>query len=159
MSLTNRSEEINAALREIYEEAETEMEAYNQEILGEYLFENGVLQEDLDEWLAISTENYVASIEYVDENYLCLSMNSDNFVTGGVHGSYWSDYYVYDRHTGQRLFLKDFVNDSTEEIKEIVKAHMLAVAPYSKGEQSEDALEQNRFFLTAAVYYFPNGLH
>ena len=149
--------EINAALREIYEAAEAEMEAYNQEILDEYLFEDGELQEDLDEWLlypldewlAISTENYVAAIEYVDENYLCLSMNGDNFVAGGAHGFYWSDYYVFHRHTGQRLSLKDFVNDSGEEIKEIVKTHILAVAPYCKGEQSENALEQNRFFLTA----------
>ena len=141
--------EINVALREIYEAAEAEMEAYNQELLDEYLFENGELHADLDEWLAISTENYVASIEYVDENYLCLSMNGDNFVAGGAHGFYWSDYYVFNRHTGQRLSLEDFVNDSAEEIKEIVKAHILAVAPYSKGEQSENALEQNRFFLTA----------
>lgn len=141
--------EINAALKEIYEAAEAEMEAYNREILDDYLFEDGVLQEDLGEWLAISTENYVASIEYVDENYLCLSMNGDNFVAGGAHVSYWSDYYVFDRHTGQRLSLEDFVNDSTEEIKEIVKARILAVAPYSKGEQSENALESNRFFLTA----------
>ena len=103
----NRSEEINAALREIYEEAEAEMEVYNQEILGEYLFENGVLQEDLDEWLAISTENYVASIEYVDKNYLCLSMNGDNFVAGG----------------GMAL------------------------------------IGVITMFLTAAVYYLPNGLH
>lgn len=149
--------EINAALREIYEAAEAEMEAFNQEILDYYLFEDGVLQEDLDEWLlypldewlAISMENYVASIEYADENYLCLSMNGDNFVAGGAHGDYWSDYYVFNRHTGQRLSLEDFVNDSMEEIKEIVKAHILAVAPYSKGEQSEDAPEQDRFFLTA----------
>lgn len=148
---------INAALREIYEAAEAEMETDNQEILDEYLFEDGVLQEGLDEWLlypldewlAISNENYEASIEYADENYLCLSMNGDNFVAGGAHGYYWSDYYVFDRHTGQRLSLEDFVNDSTEDIKEIVKARILAVAPYSKGEQSEDALEQDRFFLTA----------
>lgn len=149
--------EINAALREIYEAAEAEMEAYNQEILEEYLFEDGALQEDLDEWLlypldewlAISDENYVASIEYVDANYLCLRMDGDNYVAGGAHGEYWSDYYVFDRHTGQRLFLEDFVNDSAEDIKKIVKARILAVAPYSGGEQSEDALEQDRFFLTA----------
>lgn len=149
--------EINASLREIYEAAEAEMEAYNQEILDEYLFEDGVLYADLDEWLlypldewlAISEENYVASIEYADENYLCLSMNGDYFVAGGAHGDYWSDYYVFNRHTGQQLSLEDFVNDSAEEIKEIVKNRILAVAPYSKGEQSEYALEQNRFFLTA----------
>ena len=41
------------------------------------------------------------------------------------------------------------MNNSPEEIKEIVKNHILAVAPYSGGEQSEDALEQDRFFLTA----------
>lgn len=141
--------EINAALREIYEAAEAEMEAYNQEILDEYLFEDGVLQEGLDEWLAISTENYVASIEYVDENYLCLSMNGDNYVAGGAHGYYWSDYYVFNRHTGQRLSLEDFVDNSPEDIKEIVKNHIVAAMPYSKGEQSKNALEQNRFFLTA----------
>ncbi len=149
--------EINAALREIYEAAEVEMEVYNQEILDEYLFEDGVLQEDLDEWLlypleewlAISTVNYVASIEYVDENYLCLSMNGDNYVAGGAHGYYWSDYCVFDRHTGQRLSLEDFVDDNAEDIKEIVKNHIVAAMPYSKGEQAENALEQNRFFLTA----------
>ena len=62
---------------------------------------------------------------------------------------YWDDYYVFDRHTGKRLSLEDFVKNSPEEIKEIVKNHILAVAPYSGGEQSEDALEQDRFFLTS----------
>ena len=147
---------INAALREIYEAAEAEMETFNQEMLNENLFEDGVLREDLDEWLpfpldewlAIIMENYAASIEYVDEDYLCLCMTGD-WYAGGAHGYYWNDYYVFDRHTGQRLSLEDFVSNSPEEIKEIVKAHILAVAPYSKGEQSEDALEQDRFFLTA----------
>ena len=41
------------------------------------------------------------------------------------------------------------MNNSPEEIKEIVKKHILAVVPYSDGEQSEGALEQDRFFLTA----------
>ena len=41
------------------------------------------------------------------------------------------------------------MDNSPEEIKEIVKDHILAVAPYSEGEQAEDALEQDRFFLTA----------
>ena len=149
--------EINAALREVYEAVEAEMETYNQEILDTYLFENGTLSEDLEEWLlypleewlAISEENYVASIEYVDKNYLCLSMNGYSFVAGSAHGSYWSDYYVFDRHTGQRLSLENFVDNSPEDIKEIVKEHIVAAMPYSKGEQSEHALEQNRFFLTA----------
>ena len=147
---------INAALREIYKEAEAEMEAINQEILDEYLFEDGALREELDEWLSypldewqtLITENYVAFIEYADENYLCLCMAGDNYA-GGIHGYNWSDYYVFDRHTGKRLSLEDFVNNSPEEIKEIVKKHILAVVPYSDGEQSEDALEQDRFFLTA----------
>ena len=147
---------INAALREIYKAAEAEMETFNQEMLDENLFEDGVLREDLDEWLPfpleewldIIMENYAASIEYVDENYLCMCMTGDGYA-GGSHGYYWNDYYVFDRHTGQRLSLEDFVSNSPEEIKEVVKAHILAVAPYSKGEQSDDALEQDRFFLSA----------
>ena len=139
---------INAALREIYKEAEAEMEAFNQEMLDEYLLEDGALREDPDEWLDLITENYAAFIEYADENYLCLCMTGDNYA-GGAHGYYWDDYYVFDRHTGRQLSLEDFVSNSPEEIKEIVKYYILAVAPYSKGEQSEFALEQDRFFLTA----------
>lgn len=147
---------INAALREIYKEAEAELEAFNQEMLDGYLFEDGVLREDLDEWLnfpleewlALITKNYAVFTEYADEDYLCLCMTGDCYA-GGAHGYYWDDYYVFDRHTGKRLSLEDFVSNSPEEIKEVVKNHILAVAPYSNGEQSEDALEQDRFFLTA----------
>lgn len=153
---------INAALREIYKEAEDELEAFNQELLDAYLFEDGALREDLeewlpyplDEWLNFITENYMAFIEYADENYLCLCMAGDNY-TGGAHGFYWYDYYVFDRHTGKRLSLEDFVSNSPEEIKEVVKNHILAVALYSDGEQSEEALEQDRFFLAAEGF----GIH
>ena len=105
--------EINAALRGIYKEAEDEMEAFNREVLEYYLFEDGVLRENLEEWifcpleewLTFTTENYVTSIEYVDEDYLCLCRTGDHYVAGGAHGYYWDDYYVFDRHTGQRLYL------------------------------------------------------
>ena len=149
---------INAALKEIYKAAEAELESDNREILDGYVYEDGELREDpeewlygytLEEWLSISTENYRAFIDYVDEDYLCLGMNGDSYVAGGAHGYYWCDFYVFDRHTGRRLSVQDFVNDSPEEIKEIVKAHIMAVAPYSSGEAAEDALEQDRFFLTA----------
>lgn len=51
---------LNAASREIYEVAEVEMELYNQEILDEYPFEDGVLHEDLDEWILYPLEGWLA---------------------------------------------------------------------------------------------------
>lgn len=148
--------QINAAFQEIYEEAEAEMEKFNHELLEDYLFEDGMLSKQrvaeltysLDEWLDWTTVSYAAHIKYADKNYLCLSMYGYCLVAGSAHGSYWSDYYVFDRHTGRRLTIGDFVWNSPEEIKALVKKSIIAAAPYSHGAQSEKALEQDRFFLT-----------
>lgn len=123
------------------------MEADNLEILDSCLSETELSEEELNEWLDITGESYKAYIEYVDEDYLCVSMKGDRYIAWAFHNYTWSDYYVFDRHTGRRLSLEDFVNNSPEEIKEMVKVYIVADVPYSDGEQSEDALEQDRFFV------------
>lgn len=136
---------INAALRKIYTEAEAEMEEDNREIMEEYFSGEEAWPE---EWLAASYEDYEAYLDYADEDYICICMMGDGFIGGGAHGSYWYDYYVFDRHTGKRLSLQDFVNNSPEEITEIVKAYIVAGYEWTSGSQAENALEPDRFFLT-----------
>ena len=89
-----------------------------------YTVDYAQFKEDIKEWICI-------------DSFLVETVIDGEDVTGGAN--------YYRQEDGGDFF----VNDSAEEIKEIVKARILAVAPYSKGEQSESALEQNRFFLAA----------
>ena len=136
---------INTALKKIYTDAEAELEEDNRWIMEEYYSE-----EETDwEWVEdMVYERYQAYIDYVDEDYLGICMMGDSYL-GGAHGYYWYDYYVFDRHTGKRLSLQDFVSNSPEEITEIVKAYIVAGYEWTNGSQAEDALEPDRFFLTA----------
>ncbi|MCH5275771.1 MAG: DUF3298 domain-containing protein [Lachnospiraceae bacterium] len=136
---------INTALKKIYADAEAELEEDNQWVMEEYYSE-----EETDwEWVEdMVYERYQAYIDYVDEDYLGICMMGDSYL-GGAHGYYWYDYYVFDRHTGKRLSLQDFVSNSPEEITEIVKAYIVAGYEWTNGSQAEDALEPDRFFLTA----------
>lgn len=140
--------DINAALNKIYAEAEAELEEDNRFLMEDYSSGEESDREWMDEWLAALYERYQAYIDYVDEDYLGICMMGESY-WGGAHGSYWYDYYVFDRHTGKRLTLQDFVNNSPEEITEIVKAYIVAGYEWTDGSQAEDALEPDRFFLTA----------
>lgn len=137
---------INAALKKIYADAEAELEEDNRWIMEKYFSEEEAEGEWREEWGWLY-ENYEAYLDYADEDYLCICMMCDGY-WGGAHGSYWYDYYVFDRHTGKRLALQDFVNNSPEEITEIVKAYIVAGYEWTSGNQAEDALEPDRFFLT-----------
>lgn len=138
---------INAALKKIYAEAEAELEEENREIMDHYLYDYEADEALIEEMLAMSYEYYTAYIDYADEDYLGICMMGEGY-WGGAHGGYWYDYYVFDRHTGKRLTLQDFVNNSPEEIVEIVRAYIVAGYEWTDGSPAEDALEVDRFFLT-----------
>ena len=60
---------------------------------------------------------------------------------------YWDDYYVFDRRTGERLTLLDFVDNTEEEVEALVSAYLeLCGLP---SEAKGIAQEPERFFLTA----------
>lgn len=153
---------INSALREVYTAAEADMEDFSRSMVEMFSTDEQADEEWIDIRLSYCLIAYEARVKYVDEDYFCIDMYcyKDG---GGAHGMYWSDYYVYDRHTGRRLSWEDFVNNSQEEFTEIVESYLHAyfgddphVSPDEVDEAVREALEQDRFFLTAeglGIYY------
>ena len=65
---------------------------------------------------------------------------------------HWSDEYVFDRETGERISITDIVNNTEEEIFEIVNAYVIKDRGWGLDEyewiEKESVFEQDRFFLT-----------
>ena len=64
----------------------------------------------------------VMEVLYLDENYLSfMQYGYDDW--GGAHGMPYRTGFTFDLNTGERLFLADVINNSEEELKEIVTAY------------------------------------
>lgn len=155
---TNADRKINAFLNKLYRECEAELiednEAFCQDF--EIDWERGWFSEeypDMEEQerkkliAEKSTEEISISIFYVSEAYLVVNKSGYSYWYPGAHGIYWNDFYVFDRRTGERITILDFVDNTEEEVEEIVSTYK-ELCGFSPGAEGI-AQETERFFLTA----------
>lgn len=86
---------------------------------------------------------------YLDEDYIGIREDWSYFRRGAGALSQ-TVYYMFDMHTGERIFITDIVDDPPEEIRRIVAPYAEAAAAWEiDSEDWEDRiLEQGRFFLS-----------
>lgn len=157
---TNADRKINAFLNKLYRECEAELTEDNEafcrdfeeewERLWEWLSEDNPDMEEQEQRRLIaekSTEEISISISYLSEAYLVVDLSGYFYWYAGAHGTYWDKFYVFDRRTGERLTLLDFVDNTEEEVEEIVSTY-LELCGFSPGAEGI-AQETERFYLTA----------
>lgn len=158
---TSADRKINAFLDKVYRECEEELEEDNEvfcqdfETEWERLWENWFSEKNPDieeqerkKFIAEqSNEEISISITYLCEAYLVVDMSGYSYWFPGAHGIYWNDFYVFDRRTGERITILDFVDNTEEEVEEIVSTY-LELCGFSSGATGV-AQETERFFLTA----------
>lgn len=158
---TSADRKINAFLDKVYRECEEELEEDNEvfcqdfETEWERLWENWFSEEkpDIEEqerkrFIAEqSNEEISISITYLSEAYLVVDVSGYSYWFPGAHGIYWNDFYVFDRRTGERITILDFVDNTEEEVEEIV-SNYLEMCGFSSGAEGI-AQETERFYLTA----------
>lgn len=155
---------INAFLKKLYREHEAVLAEANEtfckdfeaewddlrELWEGWFLENNPDIEEQEEKRAVAEESTVtisASISYVSERCLVVDISQYSYRFPGAHGMYWDDYYVFDRRTGERLTLLDFVDNTEEEVEALVSAYLaLCELP---SDAKGIAQEPERFFLTA----------
>lgn len=158
---TSADRKINAFLDKVYREFEEELEEDNEvfcqdfETEWERLWENWFSEKNPDieeqerkKFIAEqSNEEISISITYLCEAYLVVDVSGYSYWFPGAHGIYWNDFYVFDRRTGERITILDFVDNTEEEVEEIVSTY-LELCGFSSGATGV-AQETERFFLTA----------
>ena len=136
---------INAFLDDLYAEAIAATERSRDGLKEEYDWEY------YEKWGPDFLEfSDAANVSFIDENYVGICMDWYYYTQGAAHGMYGSVYYMFDRHTGERLYITDMVNNSPQEICDIIAPYVEAAASWGIDEEGweADILEEGRFFLT-----------
>ena len=155
---TSADRKINAFLDKVYRECEDELEEDNEVFCQDFEtdWERGWFSEeypDMEEQeqrrliAEQSNEEISISITYLSEAYLVVDVSGYSYWFPGAHGIYWNDFYVFDRRTGERITILDFVDNTEEEVEEIV-SNYLEMCGFSSGAEGI-AQETERFYLTA----------
>ena len=135
---------INAFLDDLYAEAITDAEEYRDEMKAEFDWEY------YENWGPEYVEfTDTARVSFFDEDYVGICI--DWYEYGGVtRDMYGSVYYMFDRHTGERLYITDMVNNSSREICEIIAPYIEALSFQGTDEEGweDDILKEGRFFLS-----------
>lgn len=152
---------------------------------------NQVLQEDFKKELqyakelihvedeeGIHNENFsaanftytVGKIQYLDERYVCIQMEGNEY-TGGLRGESFKNDFIFDRQTGKRLKLSDIVGVSEKELKVLVSGQFRDLAQrtefaFEAPEELEVTVEQStsydsRFYMAEdglVFYYAPYSI-
>lgn len=103
------AEKINAYLSEEMSNCRTSFENTVKED-AEFLAENG---------MQYSYDSSIKNVKYFDGSYLSF-IQEDYEYLGGAHGLPLWEGYVFDLTTGERLLLPDIIENSEEELKDIV---------------------------------------
>lgn len=139
---TSGAQTINAHLDKVYSDAKQELEAFGKNYDSEiyYPMPWGTIGSSLD----IS-----ALAHYLDDNYIGICITYETYFSGGAHPEIWSEEYVFDRQTGQRIGITDMVKNTPEEICGIVTSYIEAKHPLIHTDEiRESILEDFRFFLS-----------
>ncbi len=145
---TEAEENINDYLKKIYKEVDKLIEEDTEFVISwnEELRESG-MEDFFHSYLSIR-----AAVSYIDEKYIGIYVAYEDYFYPGAHGMHWSDEYVFDRETGERISITDIVNNTEEEICGIVNAYIKKDRGWGLDEyewmEEESILEQDRFFLT-----------
>lgn len=160
---TAADKKINAFLKEQYREYEAYLAEDNAAFCREFEENWEDLQDLWEGWFseenpdmeeaeqkrmiaAESSQEIRAAVSFADENYLVVDVSGYSYWFPGAHGIYWDDYYVFDRRTGERLSLFDFVDNTEEEIEAVVSSYLEMCCLPSGAEGI--AQDIDRFFLT-----------
>lgn len=88
----------------------------------------------------VNCNRNISKIYYVDETYVSFYMH-DHEYQGGAHGmSYWIGC-TFDLQTGKRLQLADIIDNSEEELKEIVTGYFREMIEKNPDDYWEDAID------------------
>lgn len=101
---------INAALAETYANFEQEAKNMLKEARGT-VEEDAAFYEGLD-YPAGFDLSLSVSCDYMDDDTISFCCSYYQYYAYAAHGYYWSDYYVFDRASGKRLTLGDFVENT-----------------------------------------------
>lgn len=146
---TAGSHAINACLGNVYEGLRRKLENFEAECLS-----------DSGSWPVPGLGSYMlvdSYSNYLDEHYIGITISTEEFYAFAAHPNTWSKEYVFDRRTGKRLAITDFVENPADEICEIVSAYVAADHPGSRqGQDYRDSssLEDFRFFLAEEGFGF-----
>jgi len=135
---TEGMQNINRYLENVYGQYQEKLDHYREELGGQTLpLDGSPHYEDVDAFVA-----------YLDGQYVSVCI-SDGRYLGGAHSNYTRDYYVFDRVTGERMSLTDLVEESPEEICDIVEPYVKkSKHTFNEWVPKESILEQDRFYLT-----------
>lgn len=135
---------INDFLEGLYTQDKASLEEYKELVKEES-------EDHWEEWGAEYVE-YSDSYQmcYMDEKYVGVSLCWDQYWKGGAHGMHGTVYYIFDRNTGSRVSVTDIVNNSPEEICEIIAPYVEAAAVWGTDDEGWESivLEEGRFFLS-----------
>ncbi|MCH5343326.1 MAG: hypothetical protein J1E64_04740 [Acetatifactor sp.] len=137
---TKASRKINACLERVYQEQKKTdpSKVWYEEKIQEWM-EDGI---DGNRW------NLKMDVVYLDEDHLCVRVREGGWIfTAWVYDNDVTEYYVFDLATGERLSITDLVEDSKEEICNIIAPYVEEECSFSEWTPRESILEEKRFFL------------
>ncbi len=107
---TEADRAINRTLTDVY----TDFESYVEDLIRE---EQEALKEDPDfyegfDYISGNDLSLYTHLDYMDDETISFCCYHYQYYAYAAHGYYWSDYYVFDRQTGERLSFEDFVGNS-----------------------------------------------
>lgn len=149
---TEGARTINLYMEKVYEEKEAELLDYPAEHREE-------LKEDVGRQNYGTYDHVTSGIDYLDERFVGIYVMQESFRAGGLYPGSRSEEYLFDRITGERLSITDLVEDSPEEIMDIVTPYIEKEHPgFAESEWlgPESILEEDRLFLSKSgigIYY------
>lgn len=118
------------------------------------------LNSDLDFFdHAYSFTSYLEKIAYFDGRYISF-YQIEELYTGGAHGGLFLIGYVFDLQTGERLELKDIIENSEDEMKQIVESYFEKLIQKNPDYYWDDSMEyiHKNLNMDAAFYLTEDGI-
>ena len=152
---TPAAEKINALLWEEEIDLEDHMESCRKYVRSE---DSEEWVESLKSWHGYGWEEYLlidtsiySDINYLDEQYIGISIESRVHLLYAVNDSCGTVNYLFDRTTGERLKITDVVADSKEAVGDIFLPYIREESTWGDWEEDrmrESVFEEDRLFLT-----------
>lgn len=144
---TAADRQINQALAEIY----SDFESYVEDVTADEqeMYEAHPEQSEDFDYIPNGDFSLDVYLDYVDDDTIAFDCSYYQYFTYAAHGYYWSDYYVFDRETGERLSFEDFAGNPASIIS-IVRPYVEKAAGWDF--DSEMLLEISRFSLSEDGY-------
>lgn len=136
---------INDFLDELYERDMESMEYYREAVNSDFDWEQ--VEKRGAEYAEYCN---IYEVCFLDEDYVGVAAHWLEDRTGTASGMHGTIYYMFDRHTGERIFITDVVDSSAVEICEIIAPYVEAAAAWGTDDEGWESviLEEGRFFLS-----------